>query len=77
MYHLNYFEFTVQQRVQTLMAYIAYMDLPPSHHNTLVLFTVLTSREAGEMPAGQVCGELMLVCSRALFSVALPHLFPQ
>lgn len=75
MYHLNYFQFTLQPRVQIIMAYIACMDLPLSHHNTLDLFTVLTSREVGWL-GGQFCGELTLVCSRAVVSVALPILSP-
>lgn len=45
MYHLNYFEFMVQQRVQILMKYTACMGLPYFHPNTLVLFTELTSRD--------------------------------
>lgn len=43
MYHLNYFKFMVQQRVQTLIKYVVCMGATPLlNNNVAVLFTVLT-----------------------------------
>lgn len=43
MYHLNYFEFMVQQRVQILIKYVVCMGATTLLNNHMaVLFTVLT-----------------------------------
>lgn len=43
MYHLNYLEFMVQQRVQILIKYVVCMGATtPLNNNTAVLFTALT-----------------------------------
>lgn len=48
MYHLNYFEFMVQQRVQILIKYVVCMGATTLLNNNMeVLFTVLTSRGWG------------------------------
>lgn len=44
MYHLNYFEFTVQQRVQILIKYVVCMGANTLLNNNMaVLVTLLTS----------------------------------
>jgi hypothetical protein len=60
-----------------LMRYPASLGLPESHPNTLVLFTVLTSRGGGGVAwgGGQFGGELTPVC-RAVLSVDLSHPLP-
>lgn len=40
MYYLNYFEFMVQQRVQTLIKYVVCMGAHTLFNNMAVLFTV-------------------------------------
>lgn len=48
MYHLNYFEFMVQQRVQILIKYVVCMGATTLLNNNMaVLFKVLTSWGGG------------------------------
>lgn len=52
MYHVNYFEFMVQQRVQILIKYIVCMEAATLFcSNRAVLFTVLTRWRVGEETA--------------------------
>ena len=52
MYHLNYFEFMVQQRVQIVIKYVVCMGAATLLNNsTAVLFTVLTRWRMGEETA--------------------------
>lgn len=64
MYHLNYFEFMVQQRVQILIKYVVCMGATTLLNNNMeALFTVLTSWGWGK---GCFCGN-----SPWLFAVGL------
>lgn len=59
MYHLNYFEFMVQQRVQIAIKYVVCMGAATLlNNNTAVLFTVLTRWRMGE-ERDCYCGSLL------------------
>ena len=58
MYHLNYFEFMVQQRVQIVIKYVVCMGAATFLNNsTAVLFTVLTRWRMGGRDC--YCGSLL------------------